>query len=527
MIRIKNLVLSYKHTEQDMRRSVLKVLGINPDSIGKINIIKKSIDARKRRDIHFVYNVDVVIADELESSIKLPEGAEIVGRTQNYIMPLPPKNKFKIVVVGSGPCGLFTALILAQLGCKPIVIERGEGVEQRAKAVYRFWTKGELNTECNVQFGEGGAGTFSDGKLASQIKDKLCRSRKVLEELVEAGTPEDILYQAKPHIGTDKLITVVRNIRKKIIALGGQVHFNTKLTAIEIQNGCVCAAITDKCSISAEKIVLAIGHSSRDTFEMLANQAIAMQAKPFSLGVRIEHPQELINKSRYNISKTDRILSAADYKLVHHCSNGRSAYTFCMCPGGEVIASSSETGMVVTNGMSVYSRNRENANSALLVGVGVDDFAGSLPLAGVEFQRVWERKAYILGGGNYYAPVQRVSDFLANRASKQLGRVKPSYKPGVRLANLSDCLPDFVVDTLREAIVGMDKKLKGFALPDAVMTAVESRSSSPVRILRDESMQSINISGLYPAGEGAGYAGGIMSAAIDGIKIAESIAALG
>ncbi|MBN1980626.1 MAG: hypothetical protein JW795_03785, partial [Chitinivibrionales bacterium] len=373
-------------------------------------------------------------------------------------------------------------------------------------------------------FGEGGAGTFSDGKLVTQIKDKHHRVRKVLEEFVAAGAPQEILYQARPHIGTDKLVGIVKHLREKIISLGGQVRFDTKLTGVVIRNGRLTGAVVnDAETIETDTLVLALGHSARDTFEMLHDSGVPIQAKPFSIGVRIEHPQSLIDKAQYGRFAGHSALGAADYKLVHHGANGRSAYTFCMCPGGEVIACSSETGGVVTNGMSRYSRSQPNANSGLLVGIAPADFATENPLAGIEFQRKWEQKAFAIGGSHYAAPIQLVGDFLAGRSSFQIGQVQPSYTPAVTPCDLRDCLPEFVVETLKEAIVQMDKKLRGFAMNDAVMTAVETRSSSPVRILRDETYQSIAVKGLYPAGEGAGYAGGITSSAVDGIKVVEAI----
>jgi hypothetical protein len=461
---------------------------------------------------------------------------------------------------------LFAALALAQAGAKPILIERGKDVVRRVKDVQTFWKDGTLNPESNVPFGEGGAGTFSDGKLTTQIKDKHNRVRKVLEELVAAGAPEEILWQAKPHIGTDNLVRVVKHLREKILSLGGQVRFETKLTGLVVKDHRITGAVVSRVqgnagfqpalntaqagclrsvteTIATDGLVLALGHSARDTFEMLHQAGVTMELKPFSIGVRIEHPQALIDTAQYGKFAGHPRLGAADYKLVHHCQNGRSAYTFCMCPGGEVIAASSEPGGIVTNGMSVYRRNRPNANSALLVGVTPEDFVkfsildagpqienGKLkmenkntPLAGIAFQRHWEQKAFAVGGRNYFAPVQLVGDFLNRKPSLYLGQIIPSYTPGVTPCDLAETLPAFVIETLRLAIPEMDKKLRGFAMPEAVMTAVESRSSCPLRILRDESFQSVSVRGLYPAGEGAGYAGGIISAAVDGLKIAEAL----
>ena len=526
MIRIRDIRLPFDHTEDALAGRILERLGIAGGELVRFTIAHKSIDARRKNSILAVYTIDADVANEPKLLLRFSE--------DNRISPTPSL-KYRLpevgnaggpspVVVGSGPCGLFAALILAQLGAKPILIERGKEVGSRVKDVYRFWREGQLDPDSNVQFGEGGAGTFSDGKLTTQIRDKENRSRKVLEEFVKAGAPEEILYQARPHIGTDNLVKIVKHLRHTILSLGGQVRFETKLTGIHLKDGAVAGVLlNDSETIETDTLVLAVGHSARDTFEMLAQRGILIEAKPFSIGVRIEHPQSVIDTAQYGRFASHPLLGPADYKLVHHCQNGRSAYTFCMCPGGEVIASSSEAGGVVTNGMSVYSRNHPNANSALLVGVGPRDFGGPGPLAGIGFQRTWEQKAFEVGGGNYFAPVQRVGDFLAGRPSRSLGGVTPSYTPGTTPCNLAECLPEFVAETLRAAIVEMDTKLKGFAMPDAVMTAVESRSSSPVRIVRDEAFQSPAAAGLYPAGEGAGYAGGIISSAIDGIKIAEVI----
>jgi uncharacterized FAD-dependent dehydrogenase len=526
MIRLKDITLPFDHAGDALAGGILGRLGIPGDQLLNFTIVHKSIDARRKNHIVAVYTVDV----ELKNAPELHAGFSQDNRISatpcmNYQMPEVGDIRGPgPVIVGSGPCGLFVALTLAQLGFKPVLIERGSDVASRVKAVQNFWLKGQLNPESNVQFGEGGAGTFSDGKLTTQIKDKHNRSRKVLEEFVTAGAPEEILYQAKPHIGTDNLVKIVKNLRDTIISLGGQVRFETKLTGIKIKNSKVAGAIVnDSETIETDTIVLALGHSARDTFDMLHKLKVPMEAKPFSIGVRIEHPQAMIDKAQYGKFASHQLLAPAEYKLVHHCENGRSAYTFCMCPGGWVIASSSEPAAIVTNGMSCYSRNHCNANSALLVGVTTDDFKSTNPLAGIEFQREWERKAFAAGGDNYFAPVQLVGDFLSNRPSNAMGRVRPSYAPGTTPCDLLQCLPGFVVETLRLAIPRMDKKLKGFAMNDAVMTAVESRSSSPVRIIRDETLQSPAVKGLYPAGEGAGYAGGIISAGVDGIKIAEAI----
>jgi uncharacterized FAD-dependent dehydrogenase len=526
MIRIRDIALPFDHKPDALAASIIKRLKISEQELLDFVIIRKSIDARRKSSILAVYTVDVRVKNESDVLSRFAQDERITPAPDlSYWMPAVGNMRgLRPVVVGSGPCGLFAALILAQLGFKPLLIERGKDVKSRIRDVQNFWRKGQLDPESNVQFGEGGAGTFSDGKLTTQIKDKHNRSRKVLEEFVKAGAPEEILYQAKPHVGTDNLVRVVKNLRSEIISLGGEVRFGTKLTSIKIRSGKVaCLVVNDSENIETDTIVLALGHSARDTFEMLHRLGIPIEAKPFSLGVRIEHPQEAIDKAQYGRPVSGSVLGPADYKLVHHCGNGRSAYTFCMCPGGEVIGCSSEAGGVVTNGMSFYSRNRPNANSALLVGVGPRDFAGTDPLAGITFQRQWEQKAFEAGGNNYFAPVQLVGDFLAGRASHSLGRVVPTYSPGIAPCDLRGCLPGFVVEILRLAIPQMDKKLKGFSSNDAVMTAVESRSSSPIRIIRDGTFQSPAFEGLYPAGEGAGYAGGIISSAVDGIKIAEAI----
>ncbi len=526
MIRIRDITLPFDHKEEALTGSILERLGIPDSQLLTFTIVHKSIDARRKNRIVAVYTIDAEIENESELLSGFSQDIRIsAAPCMNYQLPTVGNiHGASPVIVGSGPCGLFVALILAQLGLKPVLIERGKEVSSRIKDVRNFWHKGQLDPESNVQFGEGGAGTFSDGKLTTQIKGKYNRSRKVLEEFVRAGAPKEILYQAKPHIGTDNLVKIVKNLRNTIISSGGQVRFETKLTGIKIKDGKVVGAIVnDSETIETGTIVLALGHSARDTFEMLHRLDVPMEAKPFSIGVRIEHPQSLIDKTQYGRFASHRFLGPAEYKLVCHCENGRSAYTFCMCPGGEVIASSSEFGGIVTNGMSCYSRNHFNANSALLVGVTPRDFGGTGPLAGIEFQRKWERKAFETGGNNYFAPVQLVGDFCSGRPSNSLGEVCPSYTPGITPCNLAECLPGFVVETLRLAIPQMDKKLKGFASNDAVMTAVESRSSSPIRIVRDETLQSSAAKGLYPAGEGAGYAGGIISTAVDGIKIAEAI----
>lgn len=526
MLRIREIALPFDHTPDALTAAIAQKLGLSVMALGAVEIVRKSIDARKKHRILAVYNVEVEVGDEADVLKRLAHDPHVERSPQSeYAAPsLVAGRGASPVVVGSGPCGLFAALLLAEAGAKPIVIERGREVNARIRDVNLFWQKGLLNPASNVAFGEGGAGTFSDGKLTTQIKDKHGRVRKVLTELVAAGAPEEILYESRPHIGTDYLVRVVRHLREKIIALGGQVRFETQLTGLVIRNGALAGAVLNNGdTLNTDTLILALGHSARDTVQMLHQAGVAMEPKPLSIGVRIEHPQSLIDRSQYGRFAGHPQLAAADYKLVHHCGSGRSAYTFCMCPGGEVIAAASEPGGIVTNGMSRYARRQPNANSALLVGVTPQDFGGTDPLAGVAFQRRWEQKAFAVGGGHYVAPAQRVGDFLAGKASVAMGTVVPTYTPGVTPCDLAECLPGFVVQTLREAIVAMDKQLHGFAMPDAVMTAVESRSSSPLRIMRDDRFQSVSVNGLYPAGEGAGYAGGIISAAVDGLKVAEAV----
>ncbi|GAB6157219.1 oxidoreductase [Desulfotomaculum varum] len=526
MIRVSGIKLTLDQDETEIYKSLLNKLKIKERELIKYNIFKRSVDARKKDKIFFVYTVDAEVAGENKVLSRLA-GDKDVSRTPNlkyeYVKPgtLPLQNR--PVIIGTGPAGLFAGLILASMGYRPLLLERGADVDRRTEAVKTFWSGGKLDTECNVQFGEGGAGTFSDGKLTTLIRDLRCR--KVLEEMVAAGAPPEIMYSHKPHVGTDILRVVVKNIRQRIISLGGEVRFQAKVTDLLVQQGVVTGVVVNgREVIDTEAVILAIGHSARDTFAMLYNKGVKISPKAFSIGVRIEHPQELIDRAQYKQFARHPRLGPAEYKLAYHSSNGRSAYTFCMCPGGLVVAAASEEGGVVTNGMSEHARNAPNANSALLVGVTPEDFGSDHPLAGVEFQRHWERQAFVLAGSNYNAPAQLVGDFLHDRPSRTIGQVAPSYRKAVTLAELKHCLPHYVVETLKEAIVEFDKKLKGFALPDAVLTGVETRSSSPVRIERNEQRQS-NIAGLYPAGEGAGYAGGIVSAAVDGIRVAEAVAA--
>lgn len=523
MIRIPEIKLNLEQDESILKKEISKKLHIPEEEIKDLRIFKKSVDARKKNDINFVYAVDIEVNNE-EAIIKkhFKKGIIKTPTIKYEYLRRAPENFKRPIIVGLGPAGLFAGLILAQMGYKPIILERGKSVDERAEDVDLFWKTGKLNTESNVQFGEGGAGTFSDGKLTTLIKDPRCR--KVLEEFVLAGAPEEILYINKPHIGTDILRGVVKNIRNTIISLGGEVRFSSKVTDLIIKDNRICGVkINDKETIDGDKVLLALGHSARDTFYMLFDNGLDIKPKGFSVGVRIEHPQSLINENQYGSFASHKKLGAADYKLSGHFENGRSAYTFCMCPGGMVVAAASEENMVVTNGMSYHARDMENANSALLVGVSPEDYGSDHPLAGVEFQRNLERLAFRAGGENYNAPAQKVGDFLKGIPSDAIGQVNPSYGPSVNMTDLRLCLPNFVTDTMKEALVLFDKKIKGFANPEAIMTGVESRSSSPIRIQRDDNLQS-NIRGVYPIGEGAGYAGGIISAAVDGIRVAEEVA---
>lgn len=522
MIRIKNIKAPLTADLTAIKQLAAAKMNISAKEILECRLVKKAVDARHKSDIHYVCTIDCRLKNE--KNICFDKDIEPTPDEKVYTLPhkmtaLPP------VIIGTGPAGMLAGLALAEAGLKPLLLERGRDVERRKADVDAFWQSGNLDIVSNVQFGEGGAGTFSDGKLATGIK-KDQYTRKVLEEFVAAGAPEEILYLAKPHIGTDKLVKMVKNIRCKIENLGGKYLFEHKVTGFVVQDDVLKALKIEKPDgtqdeIACEKAILAIGHSARDTFEILYQQGVEIEQKPFAVGARIEHRQSLINKAQYGKEKV-ACLGAADYKLAVHLPNGRSAYTFCMCPGGRVVAAASETGRVVTNGMSAYARDEENANAALLVGVGTEDFASKHPLAGMYFQRKIEERAFAVGGGNYNAPAQLVGDFLNNRKSKRFGEVKPSYCPDVSLSAISEVLPENITETLRAAIVEMDKKLHGFAMPDAVLTAPETRSSSPIRIVRDETGQS-NLKGLYPCGEGAGYAGGITSAAADGLKTAEAL----
>jgi len=531
MLRLSEVKLPLDHTEDDLEAAVrarLKDLGVAADGLVRYTVFRRAHDARKRSDIKLTYIVDVEVKNEA-AVLKRIAGKAHCGvtpdMTYRFVTRAPEHTtRPRPVVIGMGPCGLFAGLILAQMGFRPIILERGKAVRERTKDTFGLWRKSVLNPESNVQFGEGGAGTFSDGKLYSQIKDPHHYGRKVLEEFVKAGAPEDILYLSRPHIGTFRLVSMVEKMRATIHELGGEVRFETRVEDIEIDQGKVRSLkLSNGETLRCDHVVLAVGHSARDTFQMLHDRGVYMEAKPFSLGFRIEHPQGLIDRARFGKFAGHKQLGAADYKVVHHCSNGRAVYSFCMCPGGTVVAATSEPGRVVTNGMSQYSRAERNANAGIVVGITPEDYPGG-PLAGIAFQRKWEERAFELGGGNYQAPGQLVGDFIAGRPSTSLGSVIPSYKPGVHPTDLSTALPDYVIEAIREALPQIDKKIAGFALHDAVLTGVETRTSSPLRIRRKDNYQSMNVEGLYPAGEGAGYAGGIYSAAIDGIEVAQAVA---
>ena len=534
MIRLTELKLPLDHADDALPVLIAKTLGIAPSEVASHTIYKRSYDARKQK-LLLVYIADIEVASQAFETQLL---AKFEGSP--HIRPTPDQNYYPVaqaseeptlrpVVVGFGPCGIFAALLLAQMGFKPIVLERGKKVRERTKDTWGLWRKGVLNPESNVQFGEGGAGTFSDGKLWSQIKDPRHLGRKVMLEFVKAGAPEEILLVSKPHIGTFKLVKVVEHMREQIIALGGEVRFEQRVTDVLIEGqqirGLTVQNLNDntRYELRADHVVLALGHSSRDTVTMLHERGVFMEAKPFSVGFRIEHPQGLIDRARLGQHAGHPLLGAADYKLVHHAGNGRSVYSFCMCPGGTVVAATSELGRVVTNGMSQYSRNERNANAGIVVGITPTDYPGG-PLAGFEFQRQLESHAFTLGGSNYAAPGQLVGDFVAGRASSQLGSVEPSYKPGVLMTDLASALPEYAITAMREAIPVFGKKIRGFDMHDAVLTGVETRTSSPLKMTRGKDFQSLNVKGLYPAGEGASYAGGILSAGVDGIEVAEAVA---
>lgn len=527
MLRLNEVKLPLEHSDSDLQQAILRKLGVHANELKSFSIFKRSYDARKRGHILLIYALDVDLYNEAEVLARLQDDPHVLPTPDTeykFVGHAPADLTERPLVIGMGPCGIMAGLVLAQMGFRPIILERGKAVRERTKDTWGLWRKRNLNPESNVQFGEGGAGTFSDGKLYSQIRDPQHHGRKVLTEFVKAGAPEEILYVSKPHIGTFKLVTMVENIRQNITELGGEIRFEQRVADFLIENGQIVGVQLDNGEILHSKhVILAVGHSARDTFQTLYERGVYVEAKPFSIGFRVEHPQSLIDKCRFGPQAGHPILGAADYKLVHHCKNGRSVYSFCMCPGGTVVAATSEPNRVVTNGMSQYSRNERNANAAIVVGISPEDFPGG-PLAGIDFQRDLEAKAFIAGGSNYNAPGQLVGDFIAGQTSTEFGSVLPSYKPGVTLTDLSSCLPDYAITAIREALPAFDKQIKGFAMHDAVLTGVETRTSSPIRIKRGEDCQSINTKGLFPAGEGAGYAGGILSAGVDGIKVAEALA---
>jgi uncharacterized FAD-dependent dehydrogenase len=535
MLRLNEIKLPLDHAHDELTKAVIHKLLIQPEQLLDLSVFKRSYDARKKSNIMLIYQLDVELTDSAEKTVL----ENFAGKSFVRVSPdtsyrfvaqadshFPMGGQLRPVIIGFGPCGILAALVLAQMGLKPIVLERGQDVRQRTKDTWGFWRERKLNTESNVQFGEGGAGTFSDGKLYSQVKDKNHLGRKVLTEFVKSGAPEEILYVSKPHIGTFKLVKMVENMRAEITRLGGEIRFDNKVESIHRQADGQITGLTlnNGEQLHTSHIILAIGHSARDTFQMLLDQGVYIEAKPFSIGFRIEHPQSVIDRARFGDFVGHPILGAADYKLVHHCKNDRSVYSFCMCPGGTVVAATSEEGRVVTNGMSQYSRNERNANSAIVVGIEPDKDYPEHVLAGIDLQIKLEKKAYEMGGGNYNAPAQLVGDFLRNKSSTKLASVTPSYQPGVTLGDLTQALPEFAITAIQEAIPVFNKQIKGFAMDDAVLTGIETRTSSPICIKRGKDFQNINTKGLYPAGEGAGYAGGILSAAIDGIKVAEAVA---
>ena len=533
MLRLTEIKLPLDHAPEAIEKAVLTKLGITKRDLRSIHMFKRGNDARKKHAIQLVYTLDVEVTNESALLKKLANDKNVKptpNMEYQFVGTAPANLKSRPIVIGAGPCGLFAALILAQMGFKPIILERGKVVRERTKDTWGLWRKSVLNPESNVQFGEGGAGTFSDGKLYSQIKDPRFLGRKVLTEFVKAQAPEDILYEAHPHIGTFRLVKMVENMRATIESLGGEYRFQHRVVDLDIEAEGDARRIRGVLlengeHLAADHVVLAVGHSARDMFQVLVNRGVYVQAKPFSIGVRIEHPQSLIDTARYGACAGNPILGAADYKLVHHAKNGRDVYSFCMCPGGTVVAATSEERRVVTNGMSQYSRAERNANAGMVVGISPEKDYPQGPLAGIDFQRHWESAAFVAGGETYAAPAQRVGDFLAGRASTSLGSVIPSYKPGVTPTDLSLCLPEFAVAAMREALPAFGRQIKGYDMADAVMTGVETRTSSPIRITRDDdTFQSLNTRGLFPAGEGAGYAGGILSAGVDGIKVAEAVA---
>ena len=530
MIRITELRLPIDHAPDELEKAILKRLDLSPQDLIEVTIFKRSHDARKNTALSLIYTIDLSVKNDEQVLKRFAHDQHVrpaPDTSYHYVAKAPEKLFTRPIVIGFGPCGIFAALILAQMGFKPIVLERGKQVRERTQDTWGLWRKKILNPESNVQFGEGGAGTFSDGKLYSQIKDPKFYGRKVIQEFVKAGAPPEIVYVAKPHIGTFRLVGMVEKIRQEIIDLGGEIRFEQRVTGFDIQNGCIQGLeLASGEKMVATHVVLALGHSARDTFQALHQAGVYIEPKPFSVGFRIEHPQSLIDRARLGPHAGNPIIGAADYKLVHHAKNGRAVYSFCMCPGGTVVAATSEENRVVTNGMSQYSRNERNANAGIVVNVDPKDYGGSAnnPLAGIDFQRKLESHAFELGGGTYEAPGQLVGDFIAGRPSKEFGSVIPSYKPGVHLTDLASALPCYAIEAMREALPAFEKQIKGFSMHDAVLTGVETRTSSPIRITRGSNFQSLNVKGLYPAGEGAGYAGGILSAGVDGIKVAEAVA---
>ena len=532
MLRLTEIKLPLDHPPEAITEAVLARLNLAPNDLLSCVIFRRAHDARKKSAIMLIYSLDVEVKNEAEVLKRFAKDTRVIPTPNidyQFIARAPQSLFSRPVVIGAGPCGLFAALLLAQMGFRPIILERGKVVRERTKDTWRLWRKSILDTESNVQYGEGGAGTFSDGKLYSQIKDPRHLGRKVLTEFVKAEAPPEILTEAHPHIGTFRLVKMVENMRATIESLGGEYRFQSRVVDLDIAIGSdggrqlrgIMLASGEH--IICDHVVLAIGHSSRDTFQMLHDRGVYVEAKPFSLGFRVEHPQSLIDVARFGGAAGHPILGAADYKLVHHASNGRDVYSFCMCPGGTVVAATSEEGRVVTNGMSQYSRAERNANAGIVVGITPQDYPEGA-LAGIAFQRRWESAAFLAGGGTYAAPAQRVGDFIAGVASTSLGSVIPSYKPGVTATDLSSCLPDYAIAAIREALTAFGRQIRGFDMQDAVLTGVETRTSSPIRISRDTTFQSLNTKGLFPAGEGAGYAGGILSAGVDGIKIAEAVA---
>lgn len=538
MLRLTDIKLPLDHDEQALKLAILSKLNIGISELVSFDMFKRGYDARNNKNIQLIYTLDVEVKTQEQLLLQFTHDPHVrvtPDMRYKFVAHAAAEITNRPVVIGLGPCGLFAALILAQMGFKPIILERGKAVRERTKDTFGFWRKKPLNPESNVQFGEGGAGTFSDGKLYSQVKDRKHYGRKVLHEFVAAGAPEEIMYVSKPHIGTFKLVNMVEKMREEIIALGGEFRFSTRVEKLDLDiNGegegdiknykIKGLHLSDGGYLACKQVVLAIGHSARDTFTALYEQGVYIEAKPFSVGFRIEHEQSMIDSCRFGENAGNPILGAADYKLVHHCKNGRTVYSFCMCPGGTVVAAASEPGKVVTNGMSQYSRHERNANSAIVVGITPEQDYPGHPLAGIELQRRLEALAFTVGGENYHAPAQLIGDFLNGKSSDELGEVKPSYTPGITLTDLRKVMPDFVTQAIREAISAFDRQIKGFAKADGLLTGVETRTSSPICIKRGADYQSVNIKGLYPAGEGAGYAGGIWSAGIDGIRVAEAVA---